>query len=69
VDPEPSVAGRARDVRASGGASWRQRRSTQRHGPAVVGDDAAVRAALRRISRERPRWGYRGAHALLLADG
>jgi putative transposase len=28
-----------------------------------------LRAALRRISRERPRWGYRRAHTLLLADG
>jgi putative transposase len=31
----------------------------------VAGDDAA----LRRISPERPRWGYRRAHALLLSDG
>ena len=33
------------------------------------GDDAALRAALRAISGERPRWGYRRAHARLLADG
>jgi putative transposase len=46
-----------------------QHRSTQRHEPVVVDDDAALRAALRRISRERPRWGYRRAHALLCADG
>ena len=46
-----------------------QHRSTQRHEPVVVGDDAALRAALRRISRERPRWGYRRAHQLLLTDG
>jgi putative transposase len=46
-----------------------QHRSTQRHDPVVVDDDAALRAALRRISRERPRWGYRRAHALLRADG
>jgi putative transposase len=41
----------------------------QRHEPTVARDDAALRAQLRRISRERPRWGYRRAHALLLADG
>ena len=35
----------------------------------VAGDDAALRAELRRISRERPRWGYRRAHQLLLEDG
>jgi putative transposase len=46
-----------------------QHRSTQRHEPVVVGDDAALRAALRRISRERQRWGYRRAHQLLLTDG
>ncbi len=32
-------------------------------------DDAALRARLREISRQRPRWGYRRAHALLLGDG
>jgi putative transposase len=46
-----------------------QHRSTQRHAPVVAHDDAALRTALRRISRERPRWGYRRAHALLCADG
>ncbi len=46
-----------------------QHRSTQRHEPIVVADDAALRAELRRISRERPRWGYRRAHRLLLDDG
>ena len=46
-----------------------QHRSTQRHEPSVAQDDAALRAALRRISRERPRWGYRRAHRLLLDDG
>jgi putative transposase len=46
-----------------------QHRSTQRHEPVVAGDDAALRAGLRRISRERPRWGYRRAHQLLLDDG
>jgi putative transposase len=46
-----------------------QHRSTQRHEPVVVDDDAALRAALRQISRERPRWGYRRAHQLLLDAG
>ena len=46
-----------------------QHRSTQRHEPVVAADDAALRAELRRISRERPRWGYRRAHRLLLEDG
>jgi putative transposase len=46
-----------------------QHRSTQRYGPTRAGDDAVLRARLREISRERPRWGYRRAHALLLADG
>jgi putative transposase len=46
-----------------------QHRSTQRHQPVVADDDAALRTQLRRISRERPRWGYRRAHALLRDDG
>jgi putative transposase len=46
-----------------------QHRSTQRHTGAVADDDAALRTQLRRISRERPRWGYRRAHALLREDG
>jgi putative transposase len=46
-----------------------QHRSTQRHEPLVASDDAALRTELRRISRERPRWGYRRAHQLLLDDG
>jgi len=46
-----------------------QHRSTQRHAEAVADDDAALRARLRKISRERPRWGYRRAHQLLLDDG
>jgi putative transposase len=46
-----------------------QHRSTQRHQAAVADDDAALRTQLRRISRERPRWGYRRAHALLREDG
>ena len=46
-----------------------QHRSTQRHEPIVAEDDAALRVELRRISRERPRWGYRRVHQLLLDDG
>jgi putative transposase len=46
-----------------------QHRSTQRREPIVAQDDAALRVALRQISRERPRWGYRRAHTLLLDDG
>jgi len=46
-----------------------QHRSTQRHQPEVAGDDQALWAELRRISKERPRWGYRRAHQLLLEQG
>jgi putative transposase len=46
-----------------------QHRSTQRHEPLVADHDAALRARLREISRERPRWGYRRAHQLLLEAG
>ena len=46
-----------------------QHRSTQRREALRAGDDGALRARLRRISGERPRWGYRRAHALLLEDG
>lgn len=46
-----------------------QHRSTQRHAPQVADDDAGLRAALRQISRDRPRWGYRRAHQLLLDEG
>ncbi len=46
-----------------------QHRSTQRHEPITAEDDAALRAELRRISRRRPRWGYRRAHQLLLDEG
>ncbi len=46
-----------------------QHRSTQRHEPCVAEDDQALRAELRRISRRRPRWGYRRAHQLLLEEG
>jgi transposase InsO family protein len=46
-----------------------QHRSTQPHEPAVTVEDQALRAELRRISRRRPRWGYRRAHQLLLQEG
>lgn len=46
-----------------------QHRSTQRHKPRVAEDDAALRGRLREISRERPRWGYRRAHATLCEQG
>ena len=46
-----------------------QHRSTQRREPVLAEDDAALRARLRELSRERPRWGYRGAHAELLGEG
>ena len=46
-----------------------QHRSTQRREPCVAEDDAALRARLRKLSRDRPRWGYRRAHAQLLEEG
>ena len=46
-----------------------QHRSTQRREPVVAEDDAALRARLRQLSRKRPRWGYRRAHAELLGEG
>jgi putative transposase len=46
-----------------------QHRSTQRHEPVAVGEDQALRSELRQISRDRPRWGYRRAHQLLLDEG
>src|SRR5277367_809708 len=46
-----------------------QHRSTQRRAVCVAEDDGALRARLREISRQRPRWGYRRAHELLLRDG
>ncbi len=45
-----------------------QHRSTQRREPVLSGDDAALRGRLRKLSRERPRWGYRRAHAELLGE-
>lgn len=46
-----------------------QHRSTERYQPKRAEDDAALRAALRKFSRERPRWGYRRAHHRLRAEG
>ena len=46
-----------------------QHRSTQRQVPLRAPEDAALRGRLREISRERPRWGYRRAHATLLGEG
>jgi putative transposase len=46
-----------------------QHRSTQRYEPLRAADDAALRGRLRRIAKDRPRWGYRRAHALLTRDG
>ena len=46
-----------------------QHRSTQRREPKRAPDDGALRGRLREISRERPRWGYRRAHARLLEEG
>jgi putative transposase len=46
-----------------------QHRSTQRYEPAAAGDDSALRARLREIAADRPRWGYRRAHARLREEG
>ena len=46
-----------------------QNRSTQRHCPQVAPDDAALRVRLRKLSEQRPRWGYRRAHGYLLTEG
>jgi len=46
-----------------------QHRSTQRREPQHAPDDGALRGRLREISRERPRWGYRRAHARLVDEG
>jgi len=46
-----------------------QHRSTQRHTPEPTPEDAALRERLRALSRERPRWGYRRAHARLTGEG
>jgi len=46
-----------------------QHRSTQRHAPRPAPEDRALRARLREISAEKPRWGYRRAHARLVEEG
>lgn len=46
-----------------------QHRSTQRREPVVAGDDHALRAELRELSRDRPRRGYRWAHHELRQRG
>jgi putative transposase len=46
-----------------------QHRSTERYEPRRAEDDAALRTELRRISKDRPRWGYRRAHAMLVEEG
>ncbi|MFN8149598.1 MAG: IS3 family transposase [Solirubrobacterales bacterium] len=46
-----------------------QHRSTQRHEPNVPGDEQELRRELRELSRKRPRWGYRRAHAHLCERG
>jgi putative transposase len=46
-----------------------QHRSTQRREGCVAQDDAALRVRLRGFSRDRPRWGYRRAHAQLRQEG
>jgi putative transposase len=46
-----------------------QHRSTQRHQPAEPDRDRALRAQLRQLSRDHPRWGYRRAHAQLVQQG
>src|SRR5437764_2595494 len=46
-----------------------QHRSTQRYEPVRAEDDVALRARLRGISAERPRWGYRRAHHRLCQEG
>jgi putative transposase len=46
-----------------------QHRSTQRRPQCVRVDDGALRARLRKFSKDRPRWGYRRAHAQLREEG
>ncbi len=35
----------------------------------MASDDQALRARLRKLSKDRPRWGYRRAHAQLVEEG
>jgi putative transposase len=46
-----------------------QHRSTQRHEPEVAPDEEALRRRLRKLSGQKPRWGYRRAHAHLRSEG
>ena len=46
-----------------------QHRSTQRHRPRRSDSDDGLRARLRELSREQPRWGYRRAWAFLRGEG
>ena len=46
-----------------------QHRSTQRRPDPAVGGDGDLRALLRRVSREHPRWGYRRAWGHLREQG
>jgi putative transposase len=46
-----------------------QHRSTERYEPQPAEGDAALRAELRKFSKERPRWGYRRAHHRLREEG
>ncbi len=46
-----------------------QHRSTQRHRPRRTDRDEGLRARLRSLSREHPRWGYRRAWASLRSEG
>ena len=46
-----------------------QHRSTQRREPCVAQDDTALRGRLRKLSKDRPRWGYRRAHSQLIEEG
>ncbi len=45
-----------------------QHRSTQRREPCVAADDTALRGRLRKLSKDRPRWGYRRAHSQLIEE-
>ena len=47
----------------------RQPRSTQRYQPPQPDPAAQLRGWLRQFSTERPRWGYRRAHAAARAAG
>src|ERR1700733_1090865 len=42
---------------------------SERYEPKRAADDAALRAALREFSQQRPRWGYRQAHHWLREQG